>query len=400
MDSQNITYIDQANITGKRVLLRVDFNVTLTPEVTIADDARIRQSLPTIQYLLRNHNKLILVSHLGRPKGVRDEKYSLKVVAQHLETLVPGYKVRLVDDFLTDSDGAKTQKENEILMLENIRFYPEEKKGDTGFAKKLASLADVYVNDAFGVAHRSDASLVAVTEFLPSYGGLLLKAEVETFSRLLKQAQKPFVAIIGGAKIADKLNLITKLVEIADYLVLGGGIANTFLLALGYPIGKSLAEPDQIEEARKLMFLAAQKRTAVILPEDVVTAKDKDGENGGHVHKIEEVPEDEAILDIGPGTQANIGSIIHEAKTIVWNGPVGYSENKQFARGTDYLYYAITHNGEALTVVGGGDTLAAISKKEYLDKISHISTGGGAMLEFIELGTLPAIEALKGKGNA
>jgi len=402
-----IEYIDSVEIKNKKVLLRVDFNVSLDASSAIADDTRIQQSLGTITHLLKNNNRLIIISHLGRPEG-RDATYSLRVVADKLQQYLPGYSIRLVNDFLTDlvvdksSEAGKTarkeypkdQAADEVLLLENIRFYNEEKKNDPDFARKLASLAQVYVNDAFGVSHRTDASVVGVPQYLPSYGGLLLKREVEMIGKLLDQPQKPFVAIIGGAKIATKIALIGKLLELADYLLIGGGLANTFLAAQGYEVGKSFCEYERIEHARRLLFLAAQKNTAVILPSDVAVGDPKNTENASAIKRITELTKQDQILDLGPESQAKYGALISKAKTIVWNGPVGYFENPQYRRGTDFTYYAITENTEATSVVGGGDTLAAISKKEYLDKITHISTGGAAMLEFMEKGTLPGIEAL------
>jgi len=402
-----VEYIDSVEIKNKKVLLRVDFNVSLDASWAIADDTRIQQSLGTITHLLKNNNRLIIVSHLGRPDG-RDATYSLQVVADKLQQYLPGYSIRLVNDFLTDlvvdksseafkgarKEYPKDQAADEVLLLENIRFYNEEKKNDPDFARKLASLAQVYVNDAFGVSHRTDASVVGVPQYLPSYGGLLLKREVEMIGKLLDQPQKPFVAIIGGAKIATKIALIGRLLELADYLLIGGGLANTFLAAQGYEVGKSFCEYERIEHARRLLFLAAQKNTAVILPSDVAVGDPKNTENASAIKRITELTKQDQILDLGPESQAKYGALISKAKTIVWNGPVGYFENPQYRRGTDFTYYAITENTEATSVVGGGDTLAAISKKEYLDKITHISTGGAAMLEFMEKGTLPGIEAL------
>ncbi len=394
-----VRFIDELALRSKKVLLRVDFNVSLAKDgLGIADDARIRQALPTIKYLLAGKNKLILVSHLGRPEG-REKKYSLQIVADYLNKLIPQYKVGLIDDFLS-TEGTKKleeQKANEILFLENIRFWKEEKKGDLSFAKKLASLAEVYVNDGFGVSHRTDASVVGVAKYLPSYGGLLLKKEIIAITKVISKPRHPFVAIVGGAKISTKINLLNKLLDIADYLIIGGGLANTFLCAQGYSIGKSFCEYEEVENARRLLFVAGQKNKALVLPTDVVVGKPDDGKSGGKVIKITDIIDGEKnwILDIGPETEVRFGSIIAGAKTIVWNGPVGFFENSAFRRGTDFIFYAITQNNQAYSLVGGGDTLAAISKKEYLNKITHISTGGGAMLEFIEKGTLPGIEALK-----
>lgn len=391
----NIKTIDDEKIEGKKVLLRADFDVSLNPNYTIADDARIKSNLPTINYLLKNRNKLICIAKLDRPKN-REEKYSLKIVVKKLQEYLPSYKIKLIDDFLkTDPRVFKNQKEEEILVLENIRFYKEEKQNDSGFAKKLAGLGDVYVNDAFAMCHRTEASIVGIPQYLPSYAGLLLKREVEMISSILQNPQKPFVAILGGAKISTKLMLIDRLMEIADYLLIGGAIANTFLAAEDYEIGKSFYEYEEIQKAKRLLFSAAKKHTAIVLPSDVVIGNPKNIKLGGIIKKINELLSTAQILDIGPETQAKFGAIIAKAKTIIWNGPMGYFENPEYRRGTDFIYYSIAQNQQAVSIVGGGDTLAAISKKEYLDKITHISTGGGAMLEFIEKGTLPGLEALK-----
>ncbi len=392
-----VTYIDEANIENKRVLLRVDYNVSLNEDKSeIADDARISQSLPTIEYLLKNHNKIILVSHLDRPK-TRDPKLSLKIVCERLKKYLPHMKIKLIDDFLTeDKKTFENQKPDEIFVLENIRFYLEEKNDDPDFAKKLAALADVYVNDAFAVSHRPAASVVGVPALIPCFGGLLLKSEIEMIGKAIDDPKKPLVAIIGGSKISTKIALIHKLVEIADYVLLGGGLANVFFRAQRHPIGKSICEYEMVQEARKLLYFAAQKNTAIILPTDVVIGDPNNKEKGGiDVRVGDKIPADMMILDIGPETQARFGAVIAKAGTIIWNGPVGLFENPNYKQGTDFIYYAIAHNTDAVSIVGGGDTLAAISKKEYLDKITHISTGGGAMLEFIENGTLPGIEALK-----
>jgi phosphoglycerate kinase len=391
---EKIKYIDTVTIADKRILLRMDYNVSLSEDRTIADDARIVQSMPTLQRLYPQ-NKLIIVSHLDRPKK-RDPKFSLAVVVKRLQEYLPGVKITLVNDFLSkNGDVFEEQKDGEILVLENIRFYAGEENNDPAFAKQLAALADVYVNDAFAVCHRAAASVVGVPKLLPSYGGLLLKEEVEMIEKVIKNPKKPLVAIIGGAKISTKINLIGHLTEIADYVLLGGGLANVFFSAQGHNIGKSICEYELVEKARQLLFSAAAKKTAVVLPTDVLIGDPKNKEKGGEIRKLNEVRDGETILDIGPETKAQFGSIIAKAKTIIWNGPVGYFENPQFRQGTDFIYYSIAHNPEAISIVGGGDTLAAINNKEYLGKITHISTGGGAMLEFIENGTLPGIKALE-----
>jgi phosphoglycerate kinase len=391
-----VKFIDEVEIKDKTVLLRVDFNVTLNPDFSIADDVRIRQSLPTINYLLKNGNRLIIISHLGRPNG-RESKFSLKPVVEELKKLLKPLDVILVNDFLNPVDNLllKNQKSDTVLVLENIRFYPEEKNNDENFAKKLSELTDVFVNDAFGVSHRNDASIVGVPKLIPAYGGLLLKKETETIEKIVKNPAKPVVSILGGAKISTKINLLEKLIDLSDYLLIGGALANTFFCAKGLDIGKSYCEYNEVENAKRLLFLAAKKSSAIVLPSDVIARQPDQSDGGGQVKNCKEIAAEDEILDIGPETQAEFGSAIAKAKTIIWNGPMGYIEEPAFTRGTDFVYYSIAQNSSAVSLVGGGDTLAAISKKEYLDKITHISTGGGAMLEFIEKGTLPGIEALK-----
>lgn len=396
MKLTEIPFIDEHHPKGKRVLLRVDFNVSLNPNsLTIADDARIRQAIPTIKLLLKNKNKVIIASHLGRPKGAPDPKYSMRIVCNQLKEYLPDHPVHLINDFLTDTSNTfAKQSSNEIIVLENTRFYKGEKENNETFAQSLAKLADVYVNDAFGVSHRSDASVVGVTAYLPSYGGLLLKKEIEMILKVIDTPEKPVVGIIGGAKISTKIKVIDKLMTLTDQLIIGGALANTFLYAKGIDIGASLAEKEEKKTALDILKHAEKQNCLLVLPQDCVVGDSQELEKGGNVCKLTEIPKDKQILDIGPETQAKIGTVIAKAKTIIWNGPIGYFENPHYRHGTDFLYYAITENAEATSVIGGGDTLAAISKKEYLDKITHISTGGGAMLEFIENGTLPGIEAL------
>ncbi len=393
-----LVFIDKAHIQNKKILLRVDFNVPLTKH-KITDDKRIRQTLPTIKKLYKE-NKVIIISHLGRPKG-HDNELSLRPIFERLQKLLPNVKISFVDNFTQDTSKHyfENQKNGEILFLENIRFFKgeDEPKSASGqeLAEKLAVLADVYVNDAFGVSHRECVTITELPKFLPHFGGLLLEREIAMISHVTNHPKKPFVAIVGGAKISTKLNLLYKLTEIADFLVLGGALANTMLEALGYPIGKSLAEEGVLDEVKKIVRHAKKNKTKIILPQDVVVGSKNDIDEGGIVKKISEVDRDDVILDIGPEAQADYARVILKAKTLVWNGPVGYIENPQYARGTDFLFYTLTHNSDVFSIVGGGDTLAAISHKSHLEKITHISTGGGAMLEFIENGTLPGIEALK-----
>jgi phosphoglycerate kinase len=395
--NQKLSYIDEEDISDKRILLRADFDVALDAHNAIADDFRIRQRIPSLEYLLKKKNRIICVSKLGRPKE-RDPRLSLKIIVQRLRHYLPGIKISLVNDFLTEKPSTfANQKPDEILVLENIRYYPEEKLNDKAFAQKLANLADVYVNDAFAMCHRPEASIVGVPLLLPSYAGLQLKQEIKMITAVVKHPKKPMVVVIGGAKISDKIALISRLIEIADYVILGGGLANVFFRAERYLIGKSICEYEMTLKARQLLYLAEQKGTKIILPTDVLFGDPNDTEKRGEVVKIKEnkIPKNKMILDIGPETKALYGSLIAKAHTIIWNGPVGLFENPAYRQGTDFIYYAIAHNTDAISIVGGGDTLSAISKKEYLTNITHVSNGGGAMLEFIEKGTLPGIEALK-----
>lgn len=391
----NIPTITDTLIEDKRVLIRADFDVSLVKN-KIADDTRLKQSLPTIEYLLKHHNKLILVSKINRPKQ-RDAEHSLRHILPDLQKHVAHYKVVFVEDFLDPKSKEifEKQTENEIILLENIRFYPEEKANDKEFAKKLASLADVYVDDTFAMMHRKEASVVGVAKLLPHYAGLLVEKEVTQIDRAIKHPKKPVVAIIGGAKISTKIPVLGKLLEIADYILLGGGLANTFFCAEGYNIGKSYCELEEVENAKKLLFLAAKKHTAVILPTDVIAGNPDNTKHAGKDYRVNQIPEGLAALDIGPETKAQFGAIINKAKTIIWNGPMGLFENPAYRAGTDFIYYSIAHNPSAVSIVGGGDTLNAIQDKHHLDRITHISTGGGAMLEFIENGTLPGLEALE-----
>lgn len=391
----NIPTITDAAIENKRVLIRADFDVSLVKN-KIADDTRLRQSLPTIEYLLKHHNRLILVSKINRPK-MRDSEHSLKHILPDLKKHLPHYNIVFVEDFLDPKAKGvfDKQTEKDIILLENIRFYPEEKANDLGFAKKLAALADIYVDDTFAMMHRKEASVVGVPKLLPHYAGLLVEKEVTQIDRAIKNPKKPVVAIIGGAKISTKIPVLGKLLEVADYILLGGGLANTFFCAEGYNIGKSYCELEEVENAKKLLFLAAKKNTAVILPTDVIAGDPDNTKHAGKDYRVSEIPEGLAALDIGPETKAKFGAIINKAKTIIWNGPMGLFENPAYRAGTDFIYYSIAHNANAVSIVGGGDTLNAIQNKHHLDKITHISTGGGAMLEFIENGTLPGLEALE-----
>ncbi len=383
--------IDQENITNKKVLLRVDYNVSLLPNHHIADDLRIRQSLPTIEYLLKKKNAIILISHLGRPHGV-EEKYSLEPVLQRLKAYLPDVKIRFART-IKELQDMTSEKPADVTLLENIRFYEGEDRNSTKFAQELAVLGDVYVNDAFGVSHRACATITKLPTLLPSYAGLLLAHEVNTINKIMNKSPKPFVTIQGGAKISDKIKLLSTLIEKSDFLLLGGGIANTFLKALGVEVGNSFYEASELESAHALLRKAEKEHTKILLPIDAITGS----LNGEHatLKDIHALTKHDRILDIGPATQAVFAQAILQAKTIIWNGPVGLHEIPAYAKGTDFIFYAITANTEAMSIVGGGDTLAALKNLEHLDKITHLSTGGGALLSFIENGTLPGIDALK-----
>ncbi len=384
--------ISGANITGKTVLVRVDFNVPLDGG-TIRDDTRIVAALPTIQALLDANNAVILVSHLGRPKGKVDPKYSLKPVAEHLATLV-SVPVEFASDVVGPDAQAKASalQARSILLLENVRYEPGEEKNDPELAKSLAGLAEVYVNDAFGAAHRAHASTVGVATYLPSYAGLLMAAEVEALSKLVESPRDGFVAIIGGAKVSDKIGVLENLTPKVETLIIGGGMANTFLLAAGLQLGTSLVEEDAVEQARAIQEAARSAGATVLLPTDVVVAESIDAAKGDVV-PVEDVPSDKAIYDIGPSSIDAFSEVIKGAKTIFWNGPMGVFEKEPFAAGTNAVARAVADSG-AYSLVGGGDSVAAINAAGLEDKISHISTGGGASLEFVEGRELPGITAL------
>ncbi len=387
-----IKYIDEVEIMNKKVLVRVDYNLSLTRDGIINDDTRIVNSLPTLKLLLKNNNKLILMSHLGKPKG-REMQFSLRPVAVRLQEYLKDYKVTLVDDFLTQKELLTAQTEETVLLLENTRFYEGEKKNDPVFSQQLASLAEIYVDDAFGSAHRAHASTVGVTSFLPSYGGLLLKKELAMIKHVFEAPVRPIIAIIGGKKISSKIGLIAKFMESVDAILIGGAMANNFLKATGLPIGKGLIEEEYIPEAKRLLDLAAEKNKHILLPIDRRIGLQTDGQV--EVKKVEDIGIEDETLDIGPATEELYTKNILGAKTIIWNGPVGFFENPLFAQGSRAIYRAIVTNSSATSLLGGGDTLSFIKNLPDKDKITYISTGGGAMLELIEKGTLPGIEALE-----
>lgn len=379
---------------GKKALVRVDFNVPLE-DGKITDDTRIEAALPTIKYLINEGARVILMSHLGRPKGKVKEELRMDPVAERLADLL-GKEVLKVDDCIGNEveEAVSNLKDGEVLLLENTRFHPGEKANDPEFAEKLASLADVFVNDAFGAAHRAHASTVGVTDYLPSVAGFLMQRELNALGEVMDNPEHPFVAILGGAKVSDKIGVIRNLLNKADYLLVGGGIANTFLKARGYEMGESLVEDDKLELARELLDEAEKKGVELVLPVDIVVAKEfkEDAEN--KVVSVKEVPADWESLDSGgPETIKKYTEIIKKAKTVIWNGPIGVFEMDQFAKGTNAIARAMAES-DAKTIIGGGDSAAAVKKAGLADKMSHISTGGGASLMFFEGKPLPGVEAL------
>lgn len=386
-------------VAGKRVLVRVDFNVPLTEAGQVSDDTRIVAALPTIRHLTDNQAKVILMSHLGRPKGKVDPKYSLQPVATRLSELL-GHPVA----FASDCVGAKAEaavaqmSAGEVLLLENLRFHAEEEKNEAGFAKQLAALGDIYVNDAFGTAHRAHASTEGVTHYLqPAVCGFLLEKEIKFLGTALADPERPFVAILGGAKVSDKIAVVRNLLGKVDSLLIGGGMANTFLAAQGKELGQSLVEKDAIPLAEELLAQAAEQRVQIHLPLDAVVAPALTAESGQTV-PIDAVPQDEMVLDIGPATRQYFAAVLADAKLIVWNGPMGVFEREHFAAGTRALAEAVARS-HAVSIVGGGDSAAAIAQAGLTDAITHVSTGGGASMEFLEGKELPGVAALSERIN-
>ncbi|MCS7281591.1 MAG: phosphoglycerate kinase [Desulfobacterota bacterium] len=389
-------YINEVDIKGKRVLIRVDFNVPLDEYGNITDDTRIRAHLPTINYALDENAKVILASHMGRPKGKRDERLSLRPVAKRLSRLLKK-DVKFLDDCIGEEveKEIENMKEGDVVLLENLRFHIGEEKNDREFAQKLARLCDVYVDDAFAVAHRKAASNVGITEFVKvSAAGFLMRNEIEYFKKAMENPIRPLVAIIGGAKVSDKIGVLEKLVEKVDKLLIGGAMAFTFLKAMNMDVGKSLCEDNMIEVAKKIMAKAKEKQIKFYLPVDVVVAERPSKDAEVKTCPVQEIPKDWMGLDIGPATTMLFSEALQNAKTIVWNGPMGMFELDPFSRGTFAMVMYVA-NSHALTIVGGGDTDVAIHRAGESYKISYISTGGGAFLELLEGKTLPAIEALE-----
>jgi phosphoglycerate kinase len=384
--------IEDVDVSGKRVLVRVDFNVPIE-NGQISDDTRIRAALPTIEYLLQNGAAVILCSHLGRPKG-KDEKFSLRPVADHLGGLL-GKPVVFAEDCIGPQaeQAAKALKPGDVLLLENTRFHAEEEKNDPEMARQLASLADLYVDDAFGSAHRAHASTEGVTHYLPAVAGFLMEKEIRYLGQLLEEPARPFVAILGGAKVSDKIGVIRNLLQKADRVLIGGGMANTFFKAQGYEIGNSLVEDGVLETAKQLI---AEGGDHLRLPTDAVIADAMTAEAARKLVAVNAVPAGWRILDIGPQTVAAYSAEISGAKTVFWNGPMGVFELEPFAEGTYAIAKAVAQS-QAVSVVGGGDSVSAVQRSGFAGSITHISTGGGASLEMVEGRELPGVVALQDK---
>lgn len=398
MAKKSVSDLTEADLKGKRVLVRCDLNVPLDKASTITDDTRIRGSIPTIQYLVKNGAKVLLSSHLGRPKGGYEAKFSLAPVAVRLTELL-GKSVPLVPDCIGVSVGAALSKMNDgdVALLENVRFYPEEEKNDAGFAAKLAANADLYVNDAFGTAHRAHGSTAGVTAFLkPSVAGFLLQKELDYLQGAVDVPKRPFAAIVGGSKVSSKISVIESLLSKCDKLVLGGGMVFTFLKARGYSVGKSLVEDDQLDLARKLEKIATEKGVKLYLASDVVVADKFAADAATQVVSIDAIPDGWMGLDIGPKTIADLQAGLADCKTVIWNGPMGVFEFDAFAKGTNAISTTLAElTGKGcITIIGGGDSVAAVEKAGLADKMSHISTGGGASLELLEGQVLPGVAAL------
>lgn len=390
--------IDKVALKGKRVLVRVDFNVPLDENLKITDDIRITSALPTIKKIINDGGRCILMSHLGRPKGGPNPKYSLKPVAIRLGELLQ-IDVKFAPDCIGDQVKAivSAMKNGDILLLENLRFHSEEEKNDTAFAQQLAELGDVYVNDAFGSAHRAHASTEGVTKYIKvCASGYLMQKELDYLGAAVANPIRPFTAILGGSKISGKIDVIENLLPKVDYLLIGGGMAYTFYKAMGYEIGTSLLESEKIELAKEMLAKFKNVKAKVLLPKDNVVASEFKNESPSSVVSADKIPSDKMGLDIGPETIDEFKKVVLESKTIVWNGPMGVFEFDNFAKGTNEIASALaeaTSKG-AITVIGGGDSAAAISKAGLDDKVSHVSTGGGASLEFLEGKVLPGVAAL------
>ena len=389
-------YIDEMDLRGKRVLFRFDYNVPMDKEGKITNDTRIRETLPTINHALDENAKVIIMSHLGRPKGTVSEKHSLAPVAKRLSRLL-GKEVKMLDDCIGENvkSAIADMKEGDVVLLQNLRFHPEEEKNDDNFAKELAALGDIYIDDAFGNAHRSHASNVGITKFVKDCGlGFLMKKELTYFSKALEMPARPLVAIVGGSKVSGKLEALANLTKMVNKLIIGGGMAFTFLKAQGYDVGKSLIEENLIDKAIEIMDMAKQLKVKLYLPVDCVVATSISAEAETKIVPVQEINAEWMALDIGPATITVFTEALANAKTVVWNGPMGVFEIDAFSRGTSALAHSVA-SSYALSIVGGGDTDVAIHKAGESDNMSYISTGGGAFLELLEGKELPAVRAIR-----
>lgn len=396
MDYSNKKTLDDVIVSHKRVLVRCDFNVPLK-DGRITDDKRLRESLTTIKYLIDKKAKVILMSHLGRPKGEFNMDYSLKPVRERLEELL-GVTIKLSRDVVgpCTEDLVNNMKDGEIIMLENVRFHKEEEKNDPEFSKKLASFGDIFVNDAFGTVHRAHASTAGIADYIPAVCGSLVRKEIEVIGGALENPKRPFVAILGGAKVSDKIGVIKNLIEKVDVLIVGGGMAYTFFKAQGYKIGKSICEDDKLDLARELIKEAKEKNVKFLLPVDTVISDDFKNDSNYKVVKIGDCPDDYMGMDIGPETIKLFSEAVKDAGTIIWNGPMGVFEFENFAKGTYKMAEAVA-NSKAITIIGGGDSAAAVGQLGFADKMTHISTGGGASLSYLEGVDLPGISCIGNK---
>ena len=387
-----IKYIDEINLNFKKIIIRVDYNVPYDSDMNITDDTRIKATLPTLNYCIERDAKIILISHLGRPKGKVVPEMSLRPVSERLSQLL-GKEVRFIDEPIGDNLKQITSNiaNGEVVLLENIRFYPEEEKNDEDFGKKLAELGDVYINDAFAAAHRGHAANEAITRHIKECAaGFLLKDEIEYFKKAMTRPERPLLAIIGGAKVSSKLKALKNILDKVDFLIIGGVMVFTFLKAKGYQIGKSLLEEDLIDTAKEMLL---KNESKIILPIDIIAATEFSNDASKKTVTLEQIPTDMMGLDIGPKSVELFSKIIRDAKTIVWNGPMGAFEMPSFANGTNEIAKTIAET-DCLSIVGGGDSVTAVNKSGMAEKISYISTGGGAFLELLEGITLPAIAAL------